>query len=67
MTIDKEGNVYLTGSVLSVYDPSGNKIEMIEVPETPANVIFYGKDKDKLFITARTSIYSIRMQVKGLY
>ncbi|HUT63495.1 MAG TPA: SMP-30/gluconolactonase/LRE family protein, partial [Anaerolineae bacterium] len=67
MTMDEEGNVYLTGSVLSVYDPSGNKIETIEVPETPANVIFYGKDKEKLFITARTSIYSIRMQVKGLY
>ncbi|HUT63220.1 MAG TPA: SMP-30/gluconolactonase/LRE family protein [Anaerolineae bacterium] len=45
MTMDEEGNVYLTGSVLSVYDPSGNKIETIEVPETPANVIFMVRTK----------------------
>jgi gluconolactonase len=64
--MDVEGNVYLTGSVISVYDPSGTRIEAIEVPETPANVIFGGKDKQTLYITARTSLYSIRMRVKGM-
>lgn len=66
MTIDTEGNVYLTGKAITVYDPSGKKIDTIKVPETPANVIFCGKDKQKLFITARTSIYSVRMRTKGL-
>ena len=66
MTMDTEGNVYLTGKAVTVYDPDGNKIDTIEVPEVPANLIFGGKDKQTLLITARTSIYSIRMSVKGL-
>jgi len=65
MTIDNEGNVYLTTKDVSVYDPEGNNIERIKVPEQPANVCFGGKDKQTLFITARTSLYSIRMRVKG--
>ena len=66
MTIDSEGNVYLTTKEVSVYDPEGNDIERIEVPEQPANVCFGGKDKQTLFITARTSLYSVRMRVKGV-
>lgn len=66
MTMDSGGSVYLTGRAVSVYDSAGNKIETIEVPERPANVCFGGKDKQMLFITARTSLYSVRMRVKGL-
>ncbi len=66
MTIDNEGNVYLTTKVVAVYNSKGQKIETIEVPEGPANVCFGGKDKKTLFITARTSLYSVRMRVKGI-
>jgi gluconolactonase len=66
MTIDNEGNVYLTTKVVAVYDKNGKKIEEIQVPEQPANVTFGGKDKQALFITARTSLYSLKMRVKGL-
>jgi len=31
-----------------------------------ANVTFGGKDRHILFITAQTSLYSIRMRVKGI-
>jgi len=65
MTIDNEGNVYLTGRVVSVYNKAGEKIEEIQVPESPANVTFGGKDYQTLFITARTSLYSVKMRVKG--
>jgi len=65
MTIDNEGNIYLTTSGVAVYDKQGNKIETIDVPERPANVCFGGKDNQTLFITARTSLYSVRMRVKG--
>ena len=65
MTIDNHGNVYLTTSTVVVYNKDGEKIETINVPEQPANVCFGGKDKQTLFITARTSLYSVRMQVKG--
>jgi gluconolactonase len=63
MTIDNEGNVYLTADVVAVYNKKGERIETIEVPEQPANVCFGGKDKRTLFITARTSLYSVRMRV----
>jgi gluconolactonase len=65
MTIDNEGNIYLTTAGVAVYDKQGNKIETIDVPERPANVCFGGKDNQTLFITARTSLYSVRMCVKG--
>ena len=66
MTIDNEGNIYLTTNAVVVYNKKGEKIETIKVPEGPANVTFGGKDKKTLFITARTSLYSVRMRVKGL-
>jgi sugar lactone lactonase YvrE/L-ascorbate metabolism protein UlaG (beta-lactamase superfamily) len=65
MTIDNQGNVYLTTSGVAVYNKNGQKIELIAVPERPANVCFGGKDKSTLFITARTSLYSVRMRVSG--
>jgi len=65
MTIDNKGNVYLTNKVIAVYNPKGKKIEEIQVPEEPANVTFAGKDNNTLFITARTSLYALDMQVKG--
>ncbi len=66
MSIDNEGNIYLTTNAVAVYNKKGEKIETIKVPEGPANVTFGGKDKKTLFITARTSLYSVRMRVKGL-
>jgi len=66
MTIDAQGNIYLTGDDVSIYEPTGKKIASISVPEKPSNVCFGGKDRDTLFITARSSIYSIPMPVKGL-
>jgi gluconolactonase len=67
MTIDNEGNIYLTNrSVVSVFSADGKKVKEISVPEMPANVAFGGSDRRTLFITARTSLYSIRMRVKGL-
>jgi gluconolactonase len=67
MTIDDRGNVYLTGKGISVFNPSGKKIEQIDVPEPwTANVCFGGSDRKLLFITASKSIYGLRMQVKGV-
>ena len=66
MTIDTEGNVYLTGKGVTVFDKTGKQIDHIEVKEPwTANVCFGGKDKDLLFITASKCLYSIKMKVKG--
>jgi gluconolactonase len=66
MTIDREGNVYLTGKGVTVFNPSGKQIAHIAVDEPwTANVCFGGKDMQTLFITASKGLYSIRMQTKG--
>jgi gluconolactonase len=69
MTIDEEGNLYMTPhgqyNGVTVVDKSGKDIERIDVPEHPANVCFGGKDRKTLFITARTGLYSVQMRVKG--
>ena len=67
MTIDSEGNIYLTGKGVPVFDPAGKKIEQIDVPEKwTANVCFGGKDRQTLFITASKGLYALRMTVKGV-
>ncbi|MGQ8335041.1 SMP-30/gluconolactonase/LRE family protein [Sunxiuqinia sp. A32] len=66
MTIDKKGNVYLTNNGVSIFDKSGSKVGVIEVPERPANVCFGGKKRNILFITARKSVYKIETKVKGV-
>jgi gluconolactonase len=65
MTLDNLGNVYLTNKFVSVYTPAGENIARIEVPERPSNVCFGGKKKNILFITARTSVYILKMKVRG--
>jgi gluconolactonase len=66
MTIDEEGNLYLTGRGVTVFDKTGKQIDHIDVPEGwTANVCFSGPDHKTLFITASKSFYSIQLRVKG--
>lgn len=65
VTMDKHGNIYLTKEAVTIYAPDGRVLQTIEVPERPSNVTFGGSDKKTLFITARTSLYSLPMQVTG--
>ncbi len=66
MTIDAEGNLYLTGHGVTVFDKTGEQIDHIDVQEPwTANVCFSGKDHQTLFITASESLYSIKLRVPG--
>jgi len=70
MTIDENGDLYLcaTGTTngVSIFNPAGKLIGHIDVPEKwSANVCFGGQDRRTLFITASTSLYSIRLNVEG--
>jgi len=67
MTIDSEGNIYLTGNGVTVFNRNGEKIEHIPVEaKWTANVCFGGKDMKTLFITASQFLYSLQMNVKGV-
>ncbi len=66
MAVDVKGNLYTTfAGTVNVYDADGKQLEQIDVPEGPANVCFGGDDFRTLFITARTSLYSVRMKHAG--
>ena len=67
MTLDNEGNVYLTGKGVTIYNSLGTKLGNIPVPSRwVGNVCFGGKDRKTLFITASESIYTLQMRVKGV-
>ena len=65
MRVDVKGNLYTTHGKVKIFTPDGKPLEEIEVPEGPANICFGGEDYKTLFITARTSLYSIRMVNAG--
>ena len=67
MTIDDEGNVYITNSNgVTVFDKTGKQIENIRIAEPwTGNVCFGGKDMHTLFITASKGVYAMKMRVKG--
>ena len=65
MTVDSEGNVYLTGQGVAIFNKDGQEVGVIEVPERTSNVCFGDKDMKSLYITARTGLYKIRLTVKG--
>jgi gluconolactonase len=67
MTIDDEGNVYLTGHGVTVFDKTGKQIDKIETKEPwTANICLGGKDRQTLFITASQSVYTLRTRTKGV-
>ena len=67
MTLDDEGHLYLTGDGVMVFDQAGGQVEHIQIPAErwTGNVSFGGADRHTLFITASTSLYAVRMRVKG--
>jgi gluconolactonase len=66
IALDDAGNVYLTSGKVLIYNPKGEKAGEIELPESPSNLCFGGKKRNILFITARTSVYTLEMKVKGV-
>jgi gluconolactonase len=66
LTIDSKGNVYITSALgIQVFDPAGKPLGTIEFPEQPANCTFGGPGNKTLFVTARTSVYSVPMEATG--
>jgi hypothetical protein len=62
---DAEGNVYIAAGQIYVYNPAGQRIDTIEVPERPSQILFGGADRKTLFIAARSSLYAVQMRNSG--
>lgn len=67
LKVDVEGNVYVTGKGgVWVLDAGGERLGIIEVPELPANLAWGDGDWKTLYITARRSLFRIRLGVAGV-
>jgi len=66
ITLDAEGNLYLAGKGVTVFDKTGKQIAYLKIDQPwTANLCFGGKNHNELFITASTSLYRLPMNVKG--
>jgi gluconolactonase len=66
MTLDNEGNVYLTGRGVTVFDRTGKQIEHLDIAEPwTANITIGGTHHDFLFVTASKSVYGAKLRVKA--
>lgn len=66
MTLDDRGNVYCAGQGhIWIWDAKGKLRHKLAVPEGPANCVFGGPQGDTLYVTARTSLYRVKTNVRG--
>jgi sugar lactone lactonase YvrE len=62
VTWDEKGNVYIAAGQVYVYNPAGELIDTIDIPERPSQLLFGGSDGNTLFVLARTSIYAVEVR-----
>jgi gluconolactonase len=66
MRLDEHGNVWTSAADgIHCYAPDGTLLGKILVPETVANLVFGGPNRNRLFIAASTSVYSLYVGVRG--
>ena len=67
MKVDIEGNIYCTGpGGIWIISPEGNQLGILNFPEIPANLCWGDKDWKTLYVTARTSVYRVRLLSTGI-
>jgi gluconolactonase len=65
IAVDEKGNIYVTADKLDIYTPDGKLLHQIEIAEMPRNCAFGDADFQSLYVTAYTSVYRVRLPVKG--
>ncbi len=64
--VDTNGNVWAsTADGVHVFAPDGTLLGKVHVPEVVANVCFGGPKRNRLYITATTSLYAIYVNARG--
>jgi gluconolactonase len=65
--LDENGWIYTSSEdSIQVFHCDGTLLARINVPEVIANCTFGGSERDILYIVASTSLYSIRLNTKGI-
>ena len=67
LKVDQMGNVYAAGPEgIWILSPEGKHLGTIKAAETPANFAWGDDDGRTLYITARTGLYRVRLNVPGM-
>jgi len=67
MKVDTAGRLFVTsGDGVVVLEPDGTRRTVLALPETPANCAFGDADGRTLYVTARTSLYRVRVVTPGI-
>ena len=61
LCLDDHGNIYVAAKWLYVFDAAGKPLKHIEISEKPSGCTFGGADLKTLFVTARTTVYRVRI------
>jgi gluconolactonase len=66
MRLDDKGRVWAAaGKAVQCYDPDGTLIGRLRLPDPIANLVFGGLKRNRLFIAASSSLYSVMLNVTG--
>ncbi|PSL37544.1 gluconolactonase [Labedella gwakjiensis] len=67
LRVDDAGRLWIgAGDGVHCVHPDGTLLGKIRVPEAAANVAFGGPDRNRLYITATTSLYAVFLNVTGI-
>ncbi len=67
LRLDEVGNVWTSaGDGVRCYEPEGNPIGIIRVPDAVANVCFGGPARNRLFICATGAVYAVYVLANGI-
>ena len=65
--VDERGNLWTSaGDGVHCFAPDGRLLGKVFVPERVSNVAFGGPKRNRLFITATTSLYAIYLAIRGV-
>ena len=64
--VDDKGNVYVAAKDIDVFTPKGDKAGVIHLAEKPSNLVFGDGDLKSLYVTARSTLYRVKLEAKGV-
>jgi sugar lactone lactonase YvrE len=62
VAVGPDGNIYVANGQIFVYNPGGQQIARIDVPQRPINILFGGKDRRTLYILVHRALYSVEVR-----
>ncbi|GAA2157530.1 MULTISPECIES: SMP-30/gluconolactonase/LRE family protein [Glycomyces] len=68
LRVDVEGRVWAAAADVYCFDPDGTHLATLPIPQpSVSNLVFGGPKRNRLFITATDSVYSIMLNTNGTW